>query len=161
MAIGRWAQAAVRTHRDADGRPEQIIAVVADISTQKHREAELAEARTLLEEAQSIAQLGHRRAEPDLQALAWSPFVSELFGRDAATFEPTLEFFYDAIHPEDRNRVRESEARLYDDGGSEAVFRIIRPDGTQRTVREIATATHRADGSVQHVTGTIQYITEL
>lgn len=156
-----WALAAVRTHRDADRTPERIIAVVTDISAQKQREAELAQARALLEEAQSIARLGHWRAEPDLRALAWSPLIIELFGQDPDTFEPTVEAFYDAIHPEDRDRVRLAEQRLHDAGSAEAIFRVIRPDGTQRTAREMATATHRADGSVQHITGTIQDITEL
>ncbi len=157
----RWALAAVRTHRDTDGRPERIIAVISDISAQKQREADLARAQSLLEEAQSIARLGHWRSEPDLAALSWSPFIIELFGQDPDTFQPTVEAFYDAIHPEDRERVQTAEQHLRDEGSAEVIFRIIRPDGTQRTVREMATSTTRADGSVQHVTGTIQDITEL
>lgn len=80
----RWALASVRTHRDDDGLPRRLIAVVTDISGQKQREDDLAVAQARLEEAQSIARVGHWRSEPTTRALTWSPLIAELFGHARA-----------------------------------------------------------------------------
>ena len=63
------------------------------------------------------------------------------------------------IHPEDRERVREAIHRQVE-GTYDEEYRIVRPDGTIRWLREKASPIRDARGDVTHIFGVAEDITE-
>ena len=66
----------------------------------------------------------------------------------------------DAIHPEDREGVREAFIEKATDGTYEAMYRIVRPDGELRWIRDRAFPIVDAHGLVYRIAGLAEDITE-
>ncbi|WP_176520145.1 PAS domain-containing protein [Pseudoxanthomonas wuyuanensis] len=147
------------------GKPTYLIGVNRDITQRKRQELELAEARYDAERA--LAALVRSRADLELalrsgrlgvwhsevrgadstdrpgqlgleQPVDWDTNTRRIFGRGPD--EPvTRRHYFEALHPEDRERVLAGFARS---GGGEYAdqYRIVRPDGQVRTVAVYAAA---------------------
>ena len=147
--------------RDAAGNPLHMLGVMQDITERKQTEIALEDSRARLEEAQALAKLGHWSAELTTGELKWSEEIYRIFGQDPDRFTPTVEFFLQAVHPDDLERVHESERRAVTTGVHDVVHRIVRPDGEVRYVHELARAHTDADGRLTQLTGTVQDVTQL
>ncbi|MDP1898781.1 MAG: PAS domain S-box protein [Sulfurimicrobium sp.] len=132
-----------------------------DISGLKHTQAALQLSSERLAQAQALARLGNWEADLGNGNLYWSEAIFDIFGRDPATFKPSVEAFLEAVHPDDVALVRESERHAAITGTHDVVHRIIRPDGEVRYVHERAKSIHGSDGQIQRLIGTVQDITEL
>lgn len=88
-----------------------------------------------------------------------SPGYEELTGRTRESLyrEPTS--FLEAIHPEDRNRVRRALERQ-PEGDYNEVYRIVRPDGSVSWVRDRAFPVRDERGETVRVVGITEDITE-
>jgi PAS domain S-box-containing protein len=138
-----------------------MVGTAQDITERKQTEMALQESRSRLEEAQSLAKLGHWSAELATGELKWSDEIYRIFGQDPAHFTPTIDAFDLAVHPDDLELVNESERRASVTGVHDVVHRIVRPDGEVRYVHELAHAQTDAAGQVVRLTGTVQDVTEL
>lgn len=147
--------------RDAAGKPLHMLGVVQDVTARKLAELALRESRGRLEEAQRIAHLGNWEANLLTGELHWSDQIYHIFGYDPATFTPSVEAFYEAVHPDDMELVRASERRAEDTGVHDVVHRIVRPDGAVRWVRELAELHVDANGKPLRLAGTVQDVTTL
>jgi PAS domain S-box-containing protein len=89
-------------------------------------------------------------------------FVSHAFeriwGRTLADFYAAPEIYFDAIHPEDRERVRDAYARLPAVPLDES-YRVLRPDGMIRWVRDRAFPHLDGTGEIVRVSGIASDIT--
>ncbi len=157
----RWLLEQGAVVRDRQGEAIQMLGVVQDIDDRKRTELALAEREQQLQEAQSLARLGDWHADLRTGELRWSDPVFRIFGYEPGEIEPSIERFYNAIHPEDRDSVRASEARAADTGTHDVVHRIIRPDGTLRYVHELSKPTYDQAGNIVRFDGTVQDVTEL
>lgn len=113
-----------------------------------------------LDESQRIARLGHWEANLEDGSLYWSAPIYEIFGFDPDHFTPSVEYFERCIHPDDVALVKASEARVMAGGEHNVRHRIIRPDGEQRWVQELARLQPDADGRLVRLVGTVQDVTE-
>lgn len=157
----RWLLERGDVVRGADGTPLHMLGVVQDITARKHAELALAEKRARLLEAQRLARLGNWEADMRSGELYWSDEIYRIFGHVLNSFTPSIEDFIRAVHPEDLDLVRESEARAAVTGRHDVVHRIVRPDGEIRYVHELAEAERDAGGTVVRMLGTVQDVTEL
>lgn len=157
----RWIQADGRIEYDAHGSPAAISGTFQDITARKQTETALEESRKQLEEAQSLAKLGHWSADLTRGTLTWSEEIYRIFGRDPATFTPSVDAFQQAVHPDDLPLVQDAAERAAATGVHEIVHRIVRPDGEVRYVHELARAERDANGNVERLSGSVQDITEL
>jgi PAS domain S-box-containing protein len=66
----------------------------------------------------------------------------------------------DSIHPEDRERVRQAAMRDQRHGGYDQEYRILRPDGQVRWVRDRAFPLIEENGTVARVAGVAEDITD-
>ncbi len=124
------------------------------------------EARLAL--AQRVAHLGSwertftNEAEPRAQSLVWSDESFRIFGYvpDPAADPWTL--FENGVHPDDRAAVYAAyHEALRTRQGYRIEHRIVRPDGTERTVHEEADLIlDQVSGKVRQVVGTVHDITE-
>jgi PAS domain S-box-containing protein len=156
----RWMQERGDVIRNEEGVPLHMLGVVQDITVRKKAEFERAESERQLIEAQRLASIGSWQADLSNGSLTWSDEIYRIFGHQPGSFEPSIEAFLAAVHPDDRAKVRESEKRSEQTGRHDVVHRIVQPDGTVRHVHELAQAEIDAEGKVVRLTGTVQDITD-
>jgi PAS domain S-box-containing protein len=89
-----------------------------------------------------------------------SPAFETIFGRSCDSIAAAPSLWLDAIHPDDRERVEQAAyARLrrrdYDE-----VYRIVRPDGAVRWIRDRAFHVYDDAGEVYRLVGTAADVTE-
>ncbi|MDR9424385.1 MAG: PAS domain-containing protein [Marinobacter sp.] len=155
----RWLLESGAVVRDANGNPLSMLGVVQDISDRKSAELALHDRQKALEEAQSLASLGNWYADIRTGHLSWSDEIFRIFGYEPGEIKPSTEAFFDAVHPEDRARVKNSERLAEKTGNYDVVHRIIRPDGQIRHVHELGRAGVGDNGELVRLSGTVQDIT--
>ena len=144
-----------------DGVLRRARGFVQDITESKQAEAALAESEQRLAEAQSIGHIGSWEFDGQSGGLTWSDEVYRIFARDKAVFEPNHDSFMACVHPEDRAGVLQSiEWEFASDENNKFDYRIVRPGGAVRNVRETSRTFAAADGKLIRRAGTLQDITE-
>src|SRR4028119_1420014 len=132
-----------------------ISSIVQDITDRKQAEAALRASEASLANAQRIAQLGNWDLDRNTQQLRWSQEIYRILGQRPGTFEPTLEAFLEYVHPEDRELVKTSiEAALFEQQPYSIEYRLVLPDGSNRTVYEQAAV------NSLYISSTVQDITD-
>lgn len=144
----------------ADGGVETDLAVGSATDPERHRH-ELEQIRAQLEAAQRLARIGSWHADRRTGELRWSPTIFEIFGLDPVTFTPSFDAFLAAVHPDDRDRVQHAAEESRRTGRHDVVHRIVRPDGTVRTIHELAESELDEAGELVSLTGTVQDVTDL
>ncbi|HTI34570.1 MAG TPA: PAS domain S-box protein, partial [Miltoncostaea sp.] len=147
-----------------DGGPAGV-AVVKDVTRRRAREQERADALADLARAQRIARLGSYSLDLTSGVITWTAEMFRIFGipptPDATVPAQRL---LELTHPDDRDRLTSAIARARDEGGvmPRLEHRILRPDGTIRTVvAEQGEVERDGDGRRTRLVGTVLDITEL
>jgi diguanylate cyclase (GGDEF)-like protein/PAS domain S-box-containing protein len=110
-------------------------------------------------DAQALAHVGSWEREFPAEQAVWSDELCRIFGIPIGS-RPTYEEFAALVHPEDLEMVAAYHAELRAGGRAEWGYRIIRPTGELRYVEALAYGRSDEFGSVTHVFGTIQDVTE-
>ncbi len=117
-----------------DGRS---ISLGNDITERKQAEQRLWWSQVQLARAQRIAQLGDWDYDVPTQTLSWSDETFRLFGLRTREVQPTIEFFINAIHPEDRQAARQIlNDSLYHKAPCTFDHRVVWPDGQIRYLHQ-------------------------
>ncbi len=106
-----------------------------------------------LTRAQEVGGLGWWELDSSRMTLRWSPMVPALLGLPEDT-EPSLERLVQQCHPDDREALLEWHRNYHQVEGTQKVYRIHRPDGTIRWIRETIDpgAGHRVLGVLRDIT---------
>jgi PAS domain S-box-containing protein len=88
-----------------------------------------------------------------------SPAYESVWGRTCESLYRDPHSFIDAIHPEDRARVASANERDREHG-FEVEYRVVRPDGSMRWIRDRGFPIKDAAGRFYRVTGIAEDITE-
>jgi formate hydrogenlyase transcriptional activator len=113
-----------------------------------------------LTQAQRLTGVGSWAWDPSESHNYYSREVFNIFGLDPTKGNPTLADFLRIYHPEDREFIEEAENKLVSEGqGYDVKYRIIRPDGELRFVREVGTPV-RENGVVTGFVGACMDVTE-
>jgi PAS domain S-box-containing protein len=94
------------------------------------------------------------------QMLYVSPAYEQIWGRDCESLYRTPQDWMDAIHPDDRKRVSEAALSRQATGAYDEQYRIRRPDGTERWIRDRAFPVRNTVGEVYRLAGVAEDITE-
>ncbi|MEI6378579.1 MAG: PAS domain S-box protein [Candidatus Falkowbacteria bacterium] len=137
-----------------------MLSIVRDITERKRLELKLHASLEHLEEVQRLSSIGNWEADIITGSLYWSKEIYNIFGLDSQSFKPSISAFRDAIYPDDREIVLESERRSEKTGLHDVVHRIVRPDGDIRYVHELAKGYNDEKGKLVLLRGTVQDITE-
>lgn len=89
-----------------------------------------------------------------------SPGYERIWGRTCESLYQAPESWAEAIHPEDRERVVKASREKQKRGDYDEIYRIRRPDGTVRWIRDRAFPVCDRDGRAFRVVGTAEDITE-
>jgi PAS domain S-box-containing protein len=90
-----------------------------------------------------------------------SPGYQEIWGRSCDSLYASPKSWLDAIHPEDRERIRQAAITQQVLGQYAEQYRVVRPDGSIRWIRDRAFPIRDASGTIYRVAGIAQDITEL
>ncbi|MBF0186823.1 MAG: response regulator [Magnetococcales bacterium] len=128
----------------------------------RERTHELEASRDSLEEAQRIATIGNWDWDIYSGTISWSSEIYRIFGLDEAEWEPTLESFLNSVHPDDQELVKVATARTMQNPDKPYTIqhRIVRPDGTMRTVYEMGKVYCDEAGEPVRMVGTVQDISK-
>jgi sigma-B regulation protein RsbU (phosphoserine phosphatase) len=130
----------------------------------------LARERALQDELQAALAL-HAQAEEasgfgswvwhlESDSMRWSEGLYALLGLQPGTVEPSFKAFLQLVHPDDRARVMDSGRRALESGEPPTdEFRIVRPDGKQRTLLGVGKAVLGDGGQTVSILGTAQDVT--
>jgi PAS domain S-box-containing protein len=146
--LRRVQAAAMRLNRELEAR---VI--------ERTRALEASEARLL--EAQEVAHIGSWEWDVGRNALWWSAELCRIYGLDAEAAAASYEAFLERVHPDDRAMVRQLVATALGDGRPFAFdHRIIRPDGSVRTLAARGRVLLDPEGRAVRLVGTGQDITD-
>ncbi len=111
--------------------------------------------------AQQIARLGSWEWEPTSSVLSWSDELYRIYGYEPQSFTPTFERFLAGIHVDDRAAVAAVIGAASENGEAfEFDHRIVRPDGSVRSLHCLGEAVVGPSGTVERMSGTGEDITE-
>ncbi len=88
-----------------------------------------------------------------------SPGYEEIWGRTCESLYASPRQWLEAIHPDDRGRVRDAAASDHSVGRYDEEYRIVRPDGSIRWIHDRAFPVFRNGTEVYRVTGIAEDIT--
>ena len=146
--------------RTADGTLIGGLAMVTDITARWKAEETVLRQKGELEEAQRIAHLGSWRRNLPGDAMEWSDEMFRIFGLDPAT-SPTLTVILDAALPEDRDKVlRAIQGARHNSVPLNLDYRIVRPDGSIRSIHTFGEITRNKAGVPTHIRGVTQDVTD-
>jgi PAS domain S-box-containing protein len=133
------------------------LVVTAVMTKRKRVEADFAENRARLEEAQRLAHVGWWERDLITGQVTVSDEVCWILG-----MRPVARWL-NLIHAEDRSRAAEAAEAAIRPGGPryEVEYRVVRPDGTLRVVHSQADVTWDSSGRPLRQFGFLQDITEL
>ncbi len=143
---------------------DYFVTVVRDISVRKKAEASLRESEERFRELADTIHEVFWIADVEKGFFHYaSPAFEETWRRTREALYADPGLWRESIHPEDRERVVGASARAaaeYPEGSYDEEFRILRPDGSERWVRERGFAIKRAPGEPQRMAGVVEDVTE-
>jgi PAS domain S-box-containing protein len=138
------------------------VVIFKDITERKYMESALRDSEERFREVTEHIMDVFWMTDLDKKRMLYvSPGYQELWGRSCESLYASPQSWLDAIHPEDQDRIRQASTRRQVLGQYAEQYRIIRPDGSIRWIRDRAFPIRDASGTVYRVAGIAQDITEL
>jgi PAS domain S-box-containing protein len=121
-----------------DGLVVGLGAVIEDITKQRETEVKLYDSERRFRLFADNIDDALWMVRPDDRVILYaSPAYERIWGRSLAQLYENADEWIDGVHPDDRERVAAAFAAFGPDGGGYDVeFRVVRPDGTIRWVRD-------------------------
>jgi two-component system, cell cycle sensor histidine kinase and response regulator CckA len=146
--------------RDEGGQIVSILDIARDITAAKHAEEALrASEQRFRQVTENVGEVFWLSDVAKAEVMYVSPAYQRVWGRTCDSLYEQPQSWMDAIHPDDRARVREAALTRQTAGDYDVEYRIVRPDGDVRWVRDRAFPINDADGRVYRVAGVAEDIT--
>ena len=151
----RWFEN--RIYPSADG----LTIYFLDITERKQVEETLRHSQRMLGEAQDVAHMGSWEWDIVADKVTWSSELYRIYGLEPQQYAATFEGYLSLVHPLDRDRVqRIIECAFKDCRPFEFEERIIRPDGSVRTLYSRGMVHANSDRVAVRMLGVCQDISE-
>src|SRR3984885_7824559 len=140
----------------------QGVAFVLDLTERKRDEQALVRSEAYLAETQKLTHTGTWAWDARSQKVLFcSEEMFRIYGLDRQVDPPTRRNFRQRVHPEDRSRIDERQASVFNEKvGSFDEFRIVLPDGTVKHVNSSWHPVLDGNGELIELIGTATDITE-
>ena len=148
--------------KDETGAVYAIAGISTDITAIKRTESQLRESQQRLNLALTSAEIGAWSWDVYKGEAVWDDRMHDIFGMPRGSFAGTSEAFFDCLHPEDLERVRQAVQSSIDQKeiDLDVDFRIVWPDGTVRHITSRGAAVRGEDKRPARVAGVCLDITE-
>jgi PAS domain S-box-containing protein len=121
----------------------------------------LRESERQLREVQHLAHLGSWEWDVARNVVHWSDELYRLYGLSSNEFEASFEAFLARVHPDDRDSTIRAIEKALETGESFSFHeRIVRPDGSVRTLHSRGEVETGHNGQTVRLFGTCQDVTE-
>ena len=155
-----WVEFTGQLERRADGSPWRILGTVLDISRRIQNEETLRQHRERFDMVAEASQVGFWFCDLPFDKLIWDNRVKEHFWLPPEA-EVTIDTFYERIHPDDRERTRQSIADSNaNDTPYNIEYRTVAPDGREKWIRAIGRTFYDEAGQPKRFDGVTLDITE-
>ncbi|TNJ33888.1 PAS domain S-box protein [Arenimonas terrae] len=141
--------------------PGGIAVYFQDITERKSGDIALLKAQATSARAQRLARLGSWEYDLRTGELNWSDEVLRIFGVGADKLARGLPALIERVHFDDRAALQDAQRRLHGgEGDIDIEYRVQRPDGEIRIVRELGTLVRDDQGRPAVAAGALQDITQ-
>jgi diguanylate cyclase (GGDEF)-like protein/PAS domain S-box-containing protein len=143
-----------------DGQKSSVM-TIRDVTERRKSEEEIRRQARQLAQAQTLAELGSWQWEIGSDTVSWSNELYDIFGLRPQEFEATFEAYLNLVHRDDRPFARELVTAAARDLRPFAFEqRIIRPDGTIRSLQTRGEVIADENGKARTMIGVCLDITE-
>jgi len=148
--------------RDAEGKVKCYDGTVTDISKRKRRERELRRRGRQLQHIRENVTEVIWMSPADKSTLEFISLAYEdIWGRPVEELKEHPDLVVEAIHPADRDRVREAlSIQKENPEAYEETYRVVQPDGSIRWVRDRAAGVYDEEGELERIVGIATDVTE-
>ncbi|MCT7970395.1 PAS domain S-box protein [Laspinema sp. D1] len=146
---------------DASGNKLGAVIAMRDITDRKEAEAALQESQSRLNSIlNSLDDMVWSINPHTFKPLFLNPATETLYGRPLQDFYENPLIWQEMVHPEDGHLVERYNAEVMATGSSEVEYRIIRPDGSIRTIQARTRLIYDANGQAIRMDGIVTDITD-
>ena len=141
--------------KDNDGKVTSLLLSLIDVSKRIHAEQ-------LLHKAQEVANIGTWNWDIKNDHLEWTDEIYRIFDKSREEFGATYEHFIEAVHPDDRQFVRDSVANCFNNPSHKYAIehRIVFENGEIRHIEEQGMLYRDIDDIPSRMIGIVHDITE-
>lgn len=156
-----WVRSIGEAERDASGTIRRVQGVLQDISARRQGVEALRESETRFRElAENIEEVFWIADPNSLGKIYLSPAYEKIWGRSCQSTYDSPGLWLESVHPDDRERVRETLRVKHTNGAYDEEYRIIRPDGTERWIRDRAFPVRDPDNTIKRWVGVAEDVTQ-
>ncbi len=157
----RWFRARGQGYWDADGRLTRMAGSLQCVTDRKRAEEALRETEERFRQlAEHIREVFWLTNPEKSQILYISPAYETIWGSSCGQLYASPGSWLEAIHPDDRERVSQAARTKQVTGEYDEEYRIIRPDGTLRWIRDRAFPIRDQHGAVYRIAGLAEDVTD-
>lgn len=159
---GDWLLMRIQPYRTERGVPDGAVLTFTEVSTLRRAQEALLQSESHFRELAEFINAIFWLTSPDGRFIVYvSPGYERMWQRSLESLCTNPRAWLEAIHSDDRERVERTIAARAPDGGWEAQYRIVHPNGTVRWIRDRRYPVHDADGRLYRLAGITVDITSL
>jgi PAS domain S-box-containing protein len=156
----RWMACRGQVRCDAAGRGIRMLGTVQDITEHKLSHEALRESQDRFRQlAENIREVFWLTDVAKNRIIYISPGYEEIWGRTCESLYDAPRSWLQSVHPEDQPRVQLEALTKQAAGDYDVEYRIVRPDGAIRWIRDRAFPIRDVAGSVYRIAGIAEDIT--
>ncbi|MEP0752154.1 PAS domain S-box protein [Trichocoleus sp. Lan] len=157
----RWVYSRAWMIYDEHGTATRMDGLSTDITDRKQAEAALSESESRLNSIlNSLKDVVWSVSASTFEVLYLNPATESVYQRPRQDFFDNPQVWFDSIHPEDRDRAFEYNRQVIVEGSGDIEYRILRPDGEVRWVRDKSRVIYDETGKAIRIDGLSSDITE-
>lgn len=155
-----WAIVSTAPFFDQQGQYAGALGMITDITERKQTEAALQDSEQRLNSIlHSLEDVVWSTSDTGSELFYLNSAAEKLYGRPVTEFFQNPHLWLEVVHPDDRERVLTESQAMLETGSKDLEYRIIRPDGEIRWLRDrcqsicdINSKTCRLDGIATDIT---------
>lgn len=148
--------------KDEKGHPQQIVFIIRDITRRKKEAAIIIKNEKSLNEAQRIGKIGSWEFNHQTGELIWSDQLFEIVQRDPKIFQPSFEYFFEMLLPEEADMVKAAfENSIKNHHKYDNVHKVVLPNKGIKYLHQQGETIYDEAGNPLVSIGTTQDITDV